>query len=96
MTMAFKIVVNCDALKLEESFNGTHFGCAFFKTCQYVTIEEKICKDLKFVSIKLAESDIHKCIIWFQIFGKGGQKWSKACIDVGIQPRKLNAPIKTM
>jgi hypothetical protein len=30
------------------------------------------------------------------IFGKGGQKWSKACIDVGIQPRKLNALIKTM
>jgi len=94
--MALKIVVNCDVLKLEESFNGTHFGCAFSKTCQYVTIEEKICKDLKFVSIKLVEFNIHKCITWFQIFGKGGQKWSKACIDVGIRPRKLNAPMKTM
>jgi len=68
--MALKIVVNCDVLKLEESFNGTHFGCAFSKTCQYVTIEEKICKDLKFVSIKLAESDIHKCITWFQFLEK--------------------------
>jgi len=55
--MALKIVVNCDVLKLEKNFNGTHFGCAFSKTCQYVAIEEKICKDLKFVFIKLAESD---------------------------------------
>jgi len=29
---------------LEESFQGICFGCAFFKTCQYATIDEKVCK----------------------------------------------------
>jgi hypothetical protein len=52
MTMAFKIVINCDILGLEESFNGTCFGHVFSKTCQYAIIEEKICKNLKFISIK--------------------------------------------
>jgi len=49
MTMALKIVINYDVLELEESFNGTCFGCAFSKTCQHATIEKKICKNLKFV-----------------------------------------------
>jgi hypothetical protein len=52
MTMALKIVVNCDILGLEESFNGTCFGHVFSKTYQYAIIEEKICKNLKFISIK--------------------------------------------
>ncbi len=54
MTMALKIIVNYDILGLEESFNGTCFGHVFSKTCQYATTEEKVCKNLKFVSIKLA------------------------------------------
>ncbi len=52
MTMALRIVVNCDILGLEENFNGTCFGHIFSKTCQYAIIEENICKNLKFISIK--------------------------------------------
>jgi hypothetical protein len=32
MTITFKFVVNCEVLGLEESFNGTCFGHAFFNT----------------------------------------------------------------
>jgi hypothetical protein len=52
MTMAFKTIINCDILGVEESFNETCFGHVFSKTCQYTTIEEKVCKNLKFISIK--------------------------------------------
>jgi len=41
-------------LGLEESFQGTCFGHAFSKASQYNTMEEKVCKNLKFVSIKFA------------------------------------------
>jgi hypothetical protein len=48
----FKFVVNCEVLGLEESFNGTYFGHAFSKTCQYVIAGKRVCKNLKYVSIK--------------------------------------------
>jgi hypothetical protein len=52
MTTSFKFVVNCEVLGLEESFNNTCFGHAFSKT--YITAKERLCKNLKFVSIKFA------------------------------------------
>jgi len=54
MTTILKFVVNCEGLGLEESFNGTCFGHAFSKTCQYVIAENRVCKNLKYVSIKFA------------------------------------------
>ncbi len=53
ITMVLKTIINCDILGVEESFNGTCFGHVFSKTCQYATTEKKVCKNLKFVSIKL-------------------------------------------
>jgi hypothetical protein len=41
MTTILKFVVNCEGLGLEESFNGTCFGHAFSKTCQYAIVEKK-------------------------------------------------------
>jgi len=46
MTTTLKSIVSCDMLGLEENFQGVCFRHAFSKTYQYVTIEEKICKDL--------------------------------------------------
>jgi hypothetical protein len=43
MTIALKSIVSCDMSGLEESFKGSCFGHAFFKACQYVTTEEKVC-----------------------------------------------------
>jgi hypothetical protein len=45
-------MVNYEILGLEESFQGIYFSHAFSKTCQYGTIEEKVCKNLKHISIK--------------------------------------------
>ncbi len=54
MTIAIKFVVNCEVLGLEDNFNGTYFGHAFSKTYQYAIVKQKVCKNLKFVSIKFA------------------------------------------
>jgi hypothetical protein len=47
-----KFVVKCETLGLEESFLGTCFGHVFSKAYQYATIDDKVCKNLKYVSIK--------------------------------------------
>jgi hypothetical protein len=41
---------SCEILGLQESFNGACFGPAFSKTCQYVIVDEKTCKNLRYVS----------------------------------------------
>jgi hypothetical protein len=45
-------------LGLKESFKGTCFGHVFSKACQYATIDEKVCKDLQYVSIKVAQGEL--------------------------------------
>jgi hypothetical protein len=95
MTFIARSIVNCDILRLKESFNGNCFGHVLSMGCQYGIIEEKVCKNMKFVLIKNAQFDIQKCITWLKKSSKGKQKWNKACMDVGIQPRKLNTLLKT-
>jgi len=41
MTIALKLIVNCETLELEECYQGNCIGHAFFKACQYVTNDEK-------------------------------------------------------
>jgi hypothetical protein len=62
MTFALKFVVNCETLSLQESFNGTYFGHVFPKACQNATIDEKMCKNLINVSIKIARTNLQKYI----------------------------------
>ncbi len=64
MIVMLKFVVNCEYFGIEKSFQGTCFGHAFSKACQYGTAKEKICRILKYVSIKSAQTNLHKCIIW--------------------------------
>jgi len=52
MTYALKSIVSCESLGSEESFQGTCFGHAFSKACQYGITKEKVCKNLKYVSMK--------------------------------------------
>ncbi len=54
MASAFKSIVWCEVLSLDESFQGTCFGHAFLKACKYVIIDEKVYKNLRFVFIKFA------------------------------------------
>jgi len=62
LTNALTSVLKCETLGLEESFQGTCFGHVFSKACQYATIDDKVCKNLKYVSIKYAQIDLHKWI----------------------------------
>jgi hypothetical protein len=40
MTTSLKLIVSCDILGLVDSFQGTYFGLAFSKACQYALIDE--------------------------------------------------------
>jgi hypothetical protein len=73
---------SCEILGLQESFNGACFGPAFSKTCQYVTIDEKTCKNLRYVSIKTTQEDLQKCIIWSKISRKGRQNGPKLVLKL--------------
>jgi hypothetical protein len=52
MTISLKFVVDCEVLAIEESFQGTCFGHALSKACQYGIVEEKVSKNLNRISIK--------------------------------------------
>jgi len=41
MIIALKLIVNCEAMGVMESFHGICFGCVFFKGYQYAIVEEK-------------------------------------------------------
>jgi hypothetical protein len=58
MTIVLKAIVCYDILGLEESYQGTCFGHAFSKACQYVTTNEKVCKNLTYVFIKITQRDL--------------------------------------
>jgi hypothetical protein len=64
MTTSLKSLVSCNVLGLKESFQGTCFDHAFSKVCQYATTYEKNYKSLRNLSIKAAQGDLQKCIIW--------------------------------
>jgi len=62
VTTTLKAIVNYESLGLEERFQVTCFGHDFSKACQCGIVEEKMCKDLKYVSIKFIEEELQKCI----------------------------------
>ncbi len=56
---------------------GSCFGHAFSKACQYGSTHEKVCKNLKYVSIKSTHANPHKCISWpknLKSVSKSGRK----------------------
>jgi hypothetical protein len=58
MLTTLKKIVSCDVLGLQKRFQGTCFGHAFVKVCQYPTIYKKVCKYLQYVSIKTIQGDL--------------------------------------
>ncbi len=52
MIRALKFVVDCEVFGTKGSFQGTCFGHAFSKACQYGIVKEQVCKNLKHISIK--------------------------------------------
>jgi len=47
-----KSIVKCQFVPLNENFQGICFGHVFSKACQYPTTNEKVCKKLRYISIK--------------------------------------------
>jgi len=54
MSIVLKFVVKCEVLGLDEVFKVRLFWPFFSNACQHAIIDKKICKNLKFVSIKSA------------------------------------------
>jgi hypothetical protein len=77
-----------DVLSLTKPFQGSCFGHAFSKASQYALVDEKICKGLKYISIKTAQFDLHKCITWPKKSRKGKQEWNKACAYSNFPQKK--------
>ncbi len=75
----------------EENVQGTCFGHTT-KACQYATTKEKASKDLRYMSIKSAQGDLQKCIIWPKIW-KGQAKMGKGMCK--FKSQKLNTLVKT-
>jgi hypothetical protein len=53
MTLTQKFVMNCELVGFEESFQGTCFGHAFSKACQYETIIFFFSKTLNMFALNL-------------------------------------------
>jgi len=71
MTTTVKYIISCDVLGLIESSHNSYFGHAFFKACQHASTDENVYKGLKYVFVKIAQYDQHKCITWPKNIGKG-------------------------
>ncbi len=54
MTIALTSIVRCELLGLDKKFQDTCFGYVFSKAYQYVKTNEKVCKNLRFFSIKIS------------------------------------------
>lgn len=67
----------------------------FFMLVSMQQKNENVCKGLKYVSIKLTQFDLQKCITWPKKSCQGKQEWNKPCVDSNFPKRKLNIPIKT-
>ncbi len=60
MIFALKAVVTLKVWR--KVINALCFGHAFSMTCQYAITNEKVCKNLTYVSIKITLKNLQKCI----------------------------------
>jgi hypothetical protein len=81
MITSLKSMISCNVLDLKESFQGTCFDHAFSKMCQYATTYEKNYKRLKYLSIKIAQGDLQKCITWLEKSKMGRQEYENTCVN---------------
>lgn len=57
-----RLVIGCEILDLKKKSKTIFSSNAVFKTCQHVTLNEKVCKSLKYAFIKFAKENLKKCI----------------------------------
>ncbi len=61
---ALSFVANCVPLKLVTPWQGSCFGHAFNKTCQYVCNDTNVYIDFWEVNLKATQHTVQKTIIW--------------------------------
>jgi hypothetical protein len=57
-----RLVIGSEIVDLKKKFKTIFFSNAFLKTYQYVTLNEKVCKSLKYAFIKFAKENLEKSI----------------------------------
>jgi hypothetical protein len=80
---------------LDESFQRTCFGHVFPKVFNHATTNEKAWNFFKLCFDQVYIRTFTKSHNMAQKYGKGKQKWNRACVDFGIHPLKLNTLMKT-
>jgi hypothetical protein len=95
MTNALNLAISCEYLGLEENFSSKLFWSCFFQCMLIEQINENVCKNLKYVYIRFAQTYMQKCITWPKKFENCSQEWDKACVEGGLHPKKLNTLVKT-
>jgi hypothetical protein len=94
LTNALSSMVLCSPLQLSEPYAGTCFGHVMSKACDNATNDQKVCSRMSEVSIDTAIATLKKTISWTTRSDNRRHEWLKACVDVGLQPRKLRTLIK--
>jgi len=64
MTIALKLVVNCDVLDLEEKFWELILVMRFLKHANMQQTYDFFCIGLRYVSIKTTQGNLQMCITW--------------------------------
>jgi hypothetical protein len=71
LAQALTSMVSCGPLALVALWQGSCFGHAFNKTCQYVYNDINVCVGFREVSLKATQSTLQKTITWTKKSGKG-------------------------
>jgi hypothetical protein len=62
------------------------FWSCFFQGMFIEQINENVCENLKYLSIKFAQTYMQKCITWPKKSENCSQEWDKACVEVVYTP----------
>ncbi len=87
--------VSCTPLALSIPWQGSCFGHAFNKACQYACNDTNVCVGFHEANLKGTQFTLQKIITWIKKFGKGNSDWQKACVNVGLSHWKLKTFVKT-
>jgi hypothetical protein len=63
------------------------FWSCFFQGMFIEQINENVCENLKYLSIKFAQTYMQKCITWPKKSESCSQEWDKACVEVVYTPK---------
>ncbi len=77
-------VVSCVPLKFATLRQGSCFGHAFNKTCQYVYNDATICLTFWEVNLEATHLALQKTITWTKKSNKGRTESKGACLDAGL------------